>query len=325
MALTVVKAEKKNVDVKSDALKQLRQESIMSENRNCPLEFMAVSRADAVFADWIPRKKPRDIVVLSPYDCEDDLLLLKAEVMGPHASVIVVGEPEFSNSHRPRTMCFNTSIADAYSAASKNNRDALSLVYLTIPGAVSDFQYWEQEVHLRNQLALEFIQDNRTVQFMRELQDDTFIILTDMDEIISGEHMRMLRWFDHPRGLTAFRISLRWTYYGFEWVNPNPWEMNSIVSWAQLRSDCKMQANNIRLNLCEISTFELLPMIGWHCSWCFADTRQFIRKIENSAHSEYDQPRYKDLAFLKEQRSRGLWFVDSQPNGCFDENASAYI
>jgi len=335
----VIVSPEKNVSVKSAVSKPLKQKTqaiierlhadnhggdkmSLREGRKCPPQMMAISRVEDVFAGWIPRLAPRDIVILSPYDCEEEMLLLKAEVMGQHARLLVVGEPEFSNSHRPRTMCFNSSIADAYSAANENNHSAFSVMYLPIPGAVSNFQYWEQEVYIKNQLGLALVQNNTT---KHELQDDALIIFTDMDEFISGDHMRMLQWFDHPRGQTAFRISLRWSYYGFEWVNPKPWEIGAIVSWAQLKGECGMQSNNIRFNMCRISSTELLPMIGWHCSWCFPDTRQFIRKIENGVHSEYDQSKFKDLTFLKEQRSRGLWFVDSQPNGCFDANASLYI
>jgi len=253
--------------------------------------------------------------MLSPYDCEEDMLLLKAAVMGPHARAFVVGEAERSNSNQPRAPCFN---ATAFSALFHD--PSFSLVYLPIPGGVQDFKYWEQEVYVKNRLASGLLS-------LRDLADDALVIMFDMDEFISGEHVRMLRWYDHPRGLTAFRVSLRWSYYGFEWVNPEPTEVGAIVSWAQLRGECGMRSNDIRFNMCGLSSgvVDLLPMVGWHCSWCFPDTRQFIAKIEKSSKLEDNQARFKDLAFLADQRARGLWFVDSQPHGCFDANATSVV
>ena len=149
------------------------------------------------------------------------------------------------------------------------------------------------------------------------LADDDLVVMMDMDEVVSGRHMYYLRNYEHLSGSTAFKIGLRWSYYGFEWVNPELTVVNAVVSWLQFRSVCGMKANAVRYNLCGLDGAGTLSVVGWHCSWCFAETRQFLSKIDRSSKLEDNQERFKDVKFLQDQRDRGLWFVDSAPNGCY--------
>jgi hypothetical protein len=287
-----------------------QRESKFTSLRNCAPNFMALSNASVTFQSWIPRQSTRQIILLSPYDCEEEMLLIKLEVMGPYIDYFVIGEASISNSNIQRTLCFEkvkTKILDSDYGS--------KVLYHVIDERANNFQYWEQEVLVRNQLAKPLFQDPNILSI---IHDDAFLILLDMDEMISSAHMHFLRSYDHPNSkFRSFRISLKWSYYGFEWVNPGVTTINSIITWKHFRSECKMMANAIRFNLCNEQEITLLPMIGWHCSWCYGNTSQFIQKIERSAHSEYNQDRFKDIVFLEGQRKRGLWFVDSQPNGCF--------
>jgi len=280
---------------------------------------MALSDASVTFQSWIPRQKTRQIILLSPYDCEEEMLLIKLEVMGPYIDYFVVGEARTSNSNIQRTLCF-----EKVKSKIQDSDYGSKVLYHVIDGRATNFKYWEQEVLVKNELAKPLIQDAKIVSI---INDDAFVIMLDMDEVISSTHMHFLRSHDHPNSnINAFRVSLRWSYYGFEWVNPEATTINSIITWKHFRSECKMMANAIRFNLCNEPVVVLLPMMGWHCSWCFGNTSQFIKKIEKSSKLEDNLDRFKDIVFLEDQRKRGLWFVDSQPNGCFrDEGFSGTV
>ena len=288
-----------NQNLKELVLFRLRQEKHV-EGRECASGFMALSTPENTFANWKKRDTPRKIVVMSPYDCEVDMLLFKLEEMGPWMDHFVIVESSVSNSNRARTMCFDKSQVAESTHAEK-------IIYMESHESVPKFNYWEQEVYVKNQLGLPLVELG--------LKEDDLVMMMDMDEVIAGRNLEMLKTFDHPQGHTAFKISLRWSYYGFEWVNPDTTAVNSVVSWLEFKTACDLKANAVRYNLCELAGGELLAMVGWHCSWCFVDTGQFIAKIEKSSKRE-DHKEYKNLDFLQEQREKGLWFVDGMPNGC---------
>jgi Glycosyltransferase family 17 len=296
-------------------LELIRQKkSKFTKGRTCPSKFMDLSNTSVTFGSWVRRKNQRQIILLSPYDCEKEILLIKLEVMGPFVEYFIIGEASTSNSNIPRALCFEEVRPNIL-----GSKYASKVLYHVIDGNVENFQYWEQEVFVKNQLAKPLI-DNAKIS--TQIRDDAFVVMLDMDEMISSEHMHFLSAYDHPNFLLhAFKVSLRWSYYGFEWVNPQATTINAIVTWKYFKDECGMMANSIRYNLCNSlpQCVALLPMVGWHCSWCFGNTSQFIQKIEKSSKLEDNQGRYKDVFFLEDQRKRGLWFVDSQPNGCFSD------
>lgn len=289
-------------NLKTKVLQRLRQEKHV-EGRDCTPHFMEISDTENTFFHWKRRETPRRIVVMSPYDCELDMLLFKLEEMGQWLDFFVIVESSVSNSNRPRNMCFNANLVKESSYASK-------IVFTESHEKVMDFKYWEQEVHVKNQLGLPL--------FHLGLENDDLVIMMDMDEVISEKHLKMMKYYDHPSTQTAFQISLRWSYYGFEWINPEPTVVNAIVSWGEFQTACQGKANAIRFNLCGLAQSNLLKLIGWHCSWCFAKTEQFIEKIEKSSKLEDNHEKYKDIIFLEDQRRKGLWFVDGKPNACYD-------
>ena len=288
-------------NLKERALSRLRQEKRV-EGRDCASGFMALSKPEVVFADWKRKDVPRKIVVMSPYDCEVDMLLFKLEEMGPWIDHFVIVESSVSNSNIARSMCFDK-------AQVAESTHAPKIIYRESHESAPNFNYWEQEVYVKNQLGLPLVELG--------LREDDLVIMMDMDEVITEKHLKMLRFYDHPLGRTAFKISLRWSYYGFEWVNPELTTVSAVVSWREFRTSCDLKANAVRFNLCGLTEGGVLAMIGWHCSWCFADTGQFIKKLERSSKLEDNQEKFKELSFLQEQREKGLWFVDSMPHACF--------
>ena len=52
--------------------------------RECPPHFMQLSSPADVLSNWKQRARPRKVVVLSPYNCEEEMLNIKLEIGRAH-------------------------------------------------------------------------------------------------------------------------------------------------------------------------------------------------------------------------------------------------
>lgn len=256
-----------------------------------------------------PSTRKRKIVHLAMYDCELTMLELKLTEMGPAVFKFVIGEASMSNSNKPRRACFHEALANSRIVQHYMSIGKIDYIFMDNKVDEGEFMYWEAEVHYKNQLSGPVARAG--------LDDDDLILLSDMDEIVGRPYLEAMSESMPANG--GIRLALRWTYYGFQWVNPGLTVVNAIVTWGDLKGRCAMQANNIRLNLCGgEANMETWGTVGWHCSWCIP-TMQFIEKLDKTSASEMNTPSNRHLDFLTQQREQGLWFMTQTPNGCFAE------
>ena len=233
------------------------------------------------------------------------MLEIKLAEMAASVHMFVIGEAAYSNSNQPRTQCFPSILANNPRIAQYQSQ----IHYVFMEERVANFVLWEAEVLYKNGVGHHFRGTNASA----ELADDDLAIFTDLDEILARPFLEVLRNYD---GFSLnIRAALRWSYYGFQWVNPNPTTVNIGVSWEALR-DADYNTNGIRLSLMPPEPIFQGAYVGWHCSWCLP-MDQFTSKIEHSSALEYNTDPNKQLSYLQDMRSRGLWFVDQQPNGCY--------
>lgn len=253
------------------------------------------------------RKQPRKIVHFTVFDCEEWMLEIKLAEMAPSVHLFVIGEAAYSNANEPRAQCFPSILASNPRIAQYQSK----IMYVYMQERVQNFVVWEAEVLYKNGVGHHFADSSLSA----ELADDDLAIFTDLDEILSTKFLEVLRNYD---GFPLYiRASTRWSYYGFQWVNPNPTTVNIGVTWKALR-DAAYNTNEIRLSLMGQQPPEPVfqgAYVGWHCSWCLPMDR-FISKIEHSSALELNIASNKRLEFLQDMRMRGLWFADQQPNGC---------
>ena len=272
-------------------------------DRACAQGYAAVTDAEGLLrrnAGLTRRQKPRRIAYLTMYDCEERMLELHLREMAS-VDLFLVGESKYSNANTLRGQCFPHS--NPVVSAHKN------LTYIYNTEHVKRFTYWEAEVRNRDQLGEHLCSSPEAAQF----QDDDLVMISDMDEILSAVFVDLLAHYDGwGEGLS---VSLRWSYYGFQWVNPNLFKVNLAVTWRRFREhSCK--ANAIRFNLMETRKHRVVEgVVGWHCSWCFP-TDHFQHKLRHSAHVELATERNMDLGYLTSMREQGLWFATGEPNGC---------
>jgi hypothetical protein len=91
-------------------------------------------------------------------------------------------------------------------------------------------------VHYKNQLSGPVAN-----KMVAALDDDDLILFSDLDEIVGLPSLQAMSE-SMPRlpvdGGTRIRLALRWTYYGFQWVNTGLTAVNAIVTWGDLKGRC---------------------------------------------------------------------------------------
>lgn len=278
------------------------------------LESLPEFRAQLATAGGADDATQRKIVHLTMYDCELSMLELKLAEMGPIVFKFVIGEAQMSNANRPRRACFHDALSQSRIVQYYMNLGKIEYLFMDNQLNEGQFVYWEAEVHYKNQLS------GPLLKMKTELTDDDLILFLDLDEIVGAPYLRaMSETLTHVPEGGGIRLALRWTYYGFQWVNPGHTVINAMVTWGDLKGRCRMNANDIRLNLCGGESNRVTwGVVGWHCSWCIP-TPQFLEKLDKTSATEMNVPTNRNLDFLTSQRSRGLWFMTQTPNACFAE------
>lgn len=252
----------------------------LAKERVCQDGYMAVSIPEHVFHGYgrlAIRDTPRQIVMLTMYDCELPLLELMLAEMGPVLHKVFIWENGGYD-------CFARAVLE--SPIVRHFRDKITYVNDTM------------------ERVGEYLSGMR-------LSPADLLLVTNVDEIVASQHLRkFVRMRDFPE--EGLRISLRSTYYGFQWVNAQVAGVNAVVTWRRFQDGCNMNPVRVRADLCGSSSPEELPgIIGWKCNWCIA-TGQFLHKLGTSS-----QDLHANLAFLDDQRERGLWFKTQTPDGCY--------
>jgi hypothetical protein len=296
-----------------DAKKDRKCASGINQLENLP-EFRAKLSTAGGTDEGSATQRQRKIVHLTMYDCELSMLELKLAEMGPIVFKFVIGEALMSNANRPRQACFHDALSKSRIIQYYMNVGKIEYLFMDNQLNEGQFVYWEAEVHYKNQLS------GPLLKMKNELADDDLILFLDLDEIVGAPYLRfMSENLTHVPDGGGIRLALRWTYYGFQWVNPDLTVINAVVTWGDLKGRCGMKANAIRLNLCGGETNRVAwGVVGWHCSWCIP-TPQFLEKLDKTSATEMNVPLNRNLDFLTSQRNAGLWFMTQTPNACFAE------
>ena len=248
------------------------------------------------------RATPRKLIYGMLFDCEEEMLEIKLNELGHVVDHFIIVEGQYSLQNRIRTQC----LPDLLKSNEHLSRWSHKIVYVYDSEPVQHFQYWEAEVYYRNLIGIKGLQRLDTA-------GDDLVIVTDVDELPSANFLWVLK---HYEGFaTAINMGLLWTYYSFKWVNPKAWPVNAILSVREL-SQVNNQTNRIRFDMAGQSSWTTGDaVVGWHCSWCMPVAR-YLDKMAHFAHSELNQAKFSNIAWLNSMRAQGLWFPDSAPNAC---------
>ena len=281
-------------------------------HRRCsePVSSYTISDLSHLESIYPVRTRARILVYGMIFDCEEWMLEIKLNEVGPIIDYFILVEGAFTLQNTRRAQCF-PSMLDRNEQISQWRH---KIIYVYDDESIQSFSYWEAEVYYRDLIGIKGLPLVPVPLF----QDD-LIIITDIDELPAKQFLYFLKWRDSFP--TLIKIRLLWSYYGYQWINPNTVVLHAVASIGELGKLGNNRTNGIRFNLLGAQQdliWSLDTIVGWHCSWCFP-IRQFINKIEHFAHSELNQAKFKSVEFLSTMREEGLWFPDSSPNGCLQQ------
>lgn len=248
------------------------------------------------------------------YDCfcyfnEDMLLELRLETLWNYVDYFVISEATYAHSGVDRATEFNIE---------KFKKYASKIRYIRLderpPGPNG---FWKNENFIRNNI----------YAGLYDAKPDDLILISDLDEIPDPEKIKNY----HPRYL---RGDFEQSYYSYflnnYWLGDvdasgnlkprsNIWRGSKITTYRYFIDFFKGNATSVR----SYKSFGILRSIkrtwfryfnvqlirdgGWHFTWIFS-IENLVKKIENTAHQEYNKQEFKDPAYIDKMIRSGRDF-----------------
>ena len=248
------------------------------------------------------------------YDCfcyfnEDMLLELRLETLWNYVDYFVISEATYTHAGKERETHFDMQRFAKYQS---------KIRYLKLdqrPPGPNDF--WKNENFIRNHLA----------QGLYDAQAEDWVIISDLDEIpnprvIQEYNPKYLRG-DFDQRYYSYFLNNYWlgdvdangviipktniwrgskitTYRHFvDFFQSNPTSVRSYKSSGLLRSIKREWFKKVNVQLIENG--------GWHFTWIFK-MPDIVKKIESTAHQEFNRSEFKDPQYIEDMIKSGRDF-----------------
>lgn len=119
-----------------------------------------------------------------------------------------------------------------------------------------------------------------------ELNDDDYIIISDLDEIPDRIMLSKLRQISHIEPI-AYALEQDMYYYNLTCKGKNKWYHPKIVSFFAYKNVYQKRADDIRM----ANRYAVIQKGGWHFSY-FGDVNFIQNKIKNFSHQEYNDEKF---------------------------------
>lgn len=234
------------------------------------------------------------------YDCfcyfnEDMLLELRLETLWDHVDYFVISEASFTHAGKDRATEFDI-------AKFKKYESKIRYVRLDHrPEGPNDF--WKNENFIRNNIA----------NGLHDAKPDDLILISDLDEI---PHPAVIQQYQ-PSYKRADLLQRYYSYYlNNYWLGnvdenenliakSNIWHGTKITTYKHFVEFFKSNATSVRIY--KSSGFlrglkrawfkffqsQIIQNGGWHFTWIFS-IENIIKKIESTAHQEFNREDHKD-------------------------------
>lgn len=234
------------------------------------------------------------------YDCfcyfnEDLLLELRLETLWNYVDFFVISEATFTHAGEPRKAHFNPNRFSKYLS---------KIRYLQLekkPDGENDF--WRNENAIRNHIATG----------LSDAKPDDWIMISDLDEIPRPEKIACF----YPKNIRGDFIQNYYSYYFNNlWIGDTnkrnqsaQWSGSRITTYYHFVVFFKSNATQVRNYKSsgllrpikrwwyKTFIFQKIPNGGWHFTWVFS-VSDIIKKLESTAHQEFNQPKYKNPEYI---------------------------
>lgn len=256
------------------------------------------------------------------YDCfcyfnEDMLLELRFETMWDYVDYFVISEASYTHAGISRVPQFDIN---------KFSKYASKIRYLRLderPPGPNDF--WKNENFIRNNLS----------KGLFDAEPHDYILISDLDEIpnplaIDSYNSKYIRG-DFQQKYYSYFLNNYWLgdvdKSGKIIPGSNVWQGTKITTYQFFVDFFSSNATSVRsykssglLRSLKRSWFrkfyvQSIPNGGWHFTWVFS-IEDIIKKIESTAHQEFNCPELKDPEYIKKMILYGRDF--HKPNARYE-------
>lgn len=236
----------------------------------------------------------REVCTVSRPQCVDavllfnelDLLLVRINELWPVVDRFVICESTHTFSGKPKPLHF----AETIEAFSPYLEKIKHVVY-TPP--LHDMRSWDRE----------FGQRNSFLSAVEDLPDDTWVLLSDIDELPRATHVRRVRDVGmlscDPRiaNIAVFQLRNFYYYVNCRGVTEPWWTGLKMATLGTLRPDPQKLVRELP---CTDGQCVQVNDSGWHLSY-IGGAEQVRRKIQAFSHTEYDLPVFTDAERVQER------------------------
>lgn len=218
-----------------------------------------------------------------PFNNELDILEIRLNELYDVVDRFIIVEAKETHSGKPKELVFD--------ANTKRFEKFLHKITYKVIEKFPDYSHlswndanWSREQYQRNYI----------LEALRDCQDNDFVIISDADEIPKASTVKMI-----TQGSIANEYALQMDlyYYNFNTKAADKWEEAKIATYevVKKKSPCGLRYSNESL---------IMADGGFHFSY-FGNIKDIIKKIENTAHQEYNQPAFKDPIEIAYRVSKG--------------------
>lgn len=210
-----------------------------------------------------------------PFNNELDILDRRFATLWDVVDRFIIVEALFTHANKPKELVFHNNLQRFEKYLSK-------VTYRVVEKFPDTSDSW----------ALERYQRNFIMTGLENCQDDDVIIVTDCDEIPTAN---AIRGYTPDKGIMSLEMDLY--YYNEHTRAKDPWFEGKILPYGLLKQltpcGARYSTNAPRI-----------PNAGKHLSY-FGDVNRIIKKIEDTAHQEYNRPEYKDPEVIARRVANG--------------------
>ena len=233
-----------------------------------------------------PIKRPPCVFDCFPFNNELDILERRFQTLYDYVDRFIIVEAMETHAGKPKDLVFNNNL-DRF-AKYLNKVTYGPCVIKKFPefgGSITD-QSWARERYQRDNI----------MKGLGDCQDDDIVIISDVDEIPNPDSIKYFKgWRDQGLPpICAFEMDL---YYYNEHVKAkDKWLEAKITTYGKLKE----------LGPCGVRYSKMDGRIpgGKHLSY-FGGVDSIIKKIEDTAHQEYNTDQYKDKALIFQRMMKG--------------------
>lgn len=219
------------------------------------------------------------VVAVALYNGERAALELFLAAVLPEADEVVLVESMRTFSGRPKAAPFAAADVPA----------SPKITVLLLEGEAGAGGAWDAERRQRDSAA----------PYVLRRYGRCVVVACDIDEVPRPGVLRALRAC-HAELDAPVHLEMDMYYYNFLWRKPAPWSKAFAVNERGLAAR--------GMDAARTDARRVVPRAGWHCSY-FSGPAEIARKLRSFSHVEFDDPRFTDVALVRERVWRGLDFA----------------